>query len=374
MAKRKHEQQSKWQRSKWRPKQKDTWFTYNTRNFQQLCAEKCRGRLRTTYALNHGANCSLCGATKADRENLGAHKYLHGAHAGISFRDMLYVALKFQVLNNVQTIITQVASVCSTFQKIHGLELKRKQCSIIKNTCSTCNPFVEKISPLKVEEYLAKGPIFWRDHMRAAAKDDATTQLFDRPNVKFKNSPICHWYTPVQTEDSFVALASGVRVARHLRAAPHVGQAVQLDQYNGVHEFYWSSHRAVHEPPPNVSSGNRSLLVAGPHLLEESAEVHQKFNQVRRILFEDPVLIKKGKHKGKLVFCEPRDGVLERLEKVKKLMPLLGSSGNGSDWHKKTNAVFKYFENKGVKHCFNRIRITNRDDRKRNERGWMRRV
>ena len=82
MAKRKREQ-SRWQQSKWRPKQKDTWYKYNTRNFQRMCAEKCRSWLRTTYALNHGADCSLCGATKADRKNLGAHKYLHGAHAGI---------------------------------------------------------------------------------------------------------------------------------------------------------------------------------------------------------------------------------------------------------------------------------------------------
>jgi len=100
-------------------------------------------------------------------------------------------------------------------------------------------------------------------------------------------------------------------------------------------------------------------------------ETHQKFNQVCGILFEDPVQIKKGKHKKKLAFYEPRDGVSERLEKVKKIMPLIGSSGNGSDWHKKTHAVFKYFEDEGVKHCFDREKVTNRADRKKKESAWL---
>jgi len=224
---------AKRKQSKWRPKSMETLCEYNSRTLQQLCTEKCRNWSRTLYALDHEADCSLCGATKINRQKLGAHKYLHGAHAGVPFRDMLDAALKHHVLNN-DLIQTQVKSVCSTFQKIHGLTLFTKECSIIKNTCSTCNPFVEKLSPLKVEEYLAKGPIFWWDHMRAAAKDDATIRLFDRPNVKFKKSPICHWYTPV------------------------LGT-----KYNGIHEFYWSSHRAVHEPPSNLSS-NRSLPVVAP--------------------------------------------------------------------------------------------------------------
>ena len=100
-------------------------------------------------------------------------------------------------------------------------------------------------------------------------------------------------------------------------------------------------------------------------------ETHQKFNQVCGILFEDPVQIKKGRHKGKLAFYEPRGDVLGRLEAVNKLMPLIGSSGNGSDWLKKTDAVFKYFEEQGVKHCFNRIKITNKDDRTKKERAWV---
>ena len=75
--------------------------------------------------------------------------------------------------------------------------------------------------------------------------------------------------------------------------------------------------------------------------------------------------IKKGTHKGKLAFYEPRGDVLGRLEAVNKLMPLIGSSGNGSDWLKKTDAVFKYFEEQGVKHCFNRIKITNKEKKEK---------
>ena len=62
-----------------------------------------------------------------------------------------------------------------------------------------------------------------------ATKNEAAAPLFDRPRVKFKNSPVCHWYTPV------------------------LGT-----KYNYSGSKTWMSkrkkRRAANEPPPNLSS------------------------------------------------------------------------------------------------------------------------
>ena len=97
--------------------------------------------------------------------------------------------------------------------------------------------------------------------------------------------------------------------------------------------------------------------LAEPLLLE----LHQKFRKVLDFVFKDSFFsITRGVHKGKIAFYEPAKAEVERqLAEIDKLVPKLGVFGAGSNWAKKTNALLKWFENKGVRTCIKRQRVNN---------------